>query len=70
MIQKDNNIIDKIYLYCKDLEEPKYKLLVNTRQQAGIKKLKDQNAFIEHSNTMDDVFENLKIATKKEKEKF
>ena len=23
-IQKDNNIIDKIYLYAKDLEEPKY----------------------------------------------
>ena len=22
-IQKDNNIIDKIYLYAKDLEEPK-----------------------------------------------
>ena len=26
-IQKDSNIIDKIYLYAKDLEEPKYKLL-------------------------------------------
>ena len=23
-IQKDNNLIDKIYLYAKDLEEPKY----------------------------------------------
>ena len=23
-IQKDNNIIDKIYLYAKDLEEPRY----------------------------------------------
>ena len=23
-IQRDNNIIDKIYLYAKDLEEPKY----------------------------------------------
>ena len=26
-IQKDNNIIDKIYLYTKDLEQPKYQLI-------------------------------------------
>ena len=25
-IQKDSNIIDKIYLYAKDLAEPKYRL--------------------------------------------
>ena len=24
LIQQDNNIIDKMYLYAKDLEEPKY----------------------------------------------
>ena len=28
-IQKDNNITDKIYLHAKDLEEPKYQLLIN-----------------------------------------
>ena len=28
LIQQDNNIIDKIYLYAKDLEEPKYQLLI------------------------------------------
>ena len=28
-IQKGNNIVDKIYLYAKDLEEPKYKLLID-----------------------------------------
>ena len=27
-IQKDSNIIDKIYLYAKDLEEPKYQFLI------------------------------------------
>ena len=27
-IQTDNNIIDKIYLYVKDLQEPKYQLLI------------------------------------------
>ena len=30
-IQKDNNIIDNIYLYAKDLEEPKYQLLIKKR---------------------------------------
>ena len=37
-IQRDNNIVDKIYLYTKDLEEPKYKLLIDKREKAGIKK--------------------------------
>ena len=27
-IQRGNNIINKIYLYAKDLEEPKYELLI------------------------------------------
>ena len=36
-IQKDNYIIDKIYLYAKDLEGPKYQFLINKREQAGIK---------------------------------
>ena len=40
-IQKDNNIIDKIYLHAKDLEEPKYQLLIEKREQAAIKNLKD-----------------------------
>ena len=30
-IQKDNNIIDKIYLYAKDLEEPNYEFLIDKR---------------------------------------
>ena len=38
-IQKDNNIIDKIYLHAKDLEESKYRLLIEKREQAGIKNL-------------------------------
>ena len=32
-IQRDNNIIDKIYLYAKDLEEPKHKLLIEKKQE-------------------------------------
>ena len=54
-IQRDNNIVDKIYLYAKDLEEPKYKLLIDKREKAGLKNLNDKNAFIEYSNTMDDI---------------
>ena len=58
-IQNDNNIIDKIYLYAKDLEESKYKSLINKWEKAGLKNLNDKNAFIEHSNTMDDILENI-----------
>ena len=31
-IQLDNNIIDKSYLYAKDLEEVKYQHLINKRK--------------------------------------
>ena len=55
-IQRDNNIIDKIYLYAKDLEEPKYKFLIDEREQAGINFNNDPTAFYEYSNSMDDIF--------------
>ena len=67
-IQKDNNIIDKIYLYAKDLEEPKYKFLIE-KKQAGIKNLNDTTAFIEHANTMDDIYDNIEDYDKKRKRK-
>ena len=35
-IQRDSNVIGKIYLYAKDLEEPKYQFLIEKRGQAGI----------------------------------
>ena len=69
-IQKDNNITGKIYLYAKDLEEPKYQLSIEKREQAGIKNLDDKNVFIEHSNTMDDILENIEDYSKKRKRKF
>ena len=68
-IQKDNNIIDKIYLHVKDLEEPKYQLLMNKREQAGIKNLNDTTAFIECSPTMDDFLHNIEDYNKKRKRK-
>ena len=54
--QKD---IDKIYLYAKDLSEPKYEYLIKNHENAGIKHVNDGNAFIECSNTMDDVYESI-----------
>ena len=54
--QKD---IEKIYLYAKDLCEPKYEYLIKNRENLGIKHLNDSKAFIECSNTMDDVYKNI-----------
>ena len=51
--------INKIYLYVRDLNEPKYKRLIKKRKDARIKHLNDPNAFIECSNMMDDVYENI-----------
>ena len=50
----EQNDIDKIYLYARDLNEPKYKILIKKREDGGIKHLNDPNAFIECSNTMDE----------------
>ena len=51
--------IDKIYLYTKDLSEPKYEFLIKNRENAGIKHVNNSKAFIECSNTKDDVYENI-----------
>ena len=51
--------IDKIYLYAKDTDEKKYQYLINKREQAGIKNLNDPHTFIEYSNDMNDVLEDI-----------
>ena len=55
--------IDKIYLYAKDLSEPKYEFLINNRKNARIKHFNDSTAFID----MDDVFTNIDDYNKKRK---
>ena len=55
----EQNDIDKIYLYARDLSEPKYEYLIKKREDAGIKHVNNPNAFIECSNTMDNVYENI-----------
>ena len=56
-----NNLhpIDKIYLYAKDIHEPKFEYLINEREQAGIKNLNDPHAFIEYSDHMSDVLDDI-----------
>ena len=56
---KDQDDMDKIYLYAKDLNEPNCEFLIKKRDDVGMKHLNDWNAFIECSNTMDDVYENI-----------
>ena len=55
----EQNDIDKIYLYARDLSKPKYEYLIKKREDAGIKYLNNPNAFIECSNTMNNVYENI-----------
>ena len=55
----EQNGIDKIYLYAKNLNKAKYEYLIKNRENAGIKHLNDSKAFIECSNTMNDVYENI-----------
>ena len=55
----EQNDIDQIYLNSRDLSESKYEYLIKKREDAGIKHLNNLNAFIECSNTMDDVYENI-----------
>ena len=53
------HLIDKIYLCAKDIHKPKYKHLINKSEQAGIKNLDDPHAFIEYSNDMNDVLDDI-----------
>ena len=56
---KEQDDIDKIYLYANELSETKYQFLIKEREDVGIKHLNYSNAFIECSHTMDDVYENI-----------
>ena len=55
----EQNYIVNIYLYARNLSEAKYEYLIKKREDAGIKHLNNANAFIECSNAMDDVYENI-----------
>ena len=44
--QDNHDFIDKIYLYARDLQEPKYEYLIEKREDVGIKHANNPNAFI------------------------
>ena len=67
LIKEQDNIY-KIYLYAKDLSEPKYEFLIKKLENVGIKHLNDSNAFIECS--MDDVYNNIDDYNSSRKGKF
>ena len=46
-------------MYARDLSESKYEHLIKDPENAGIKHLNESKAFIECSNTMDDVYVNI-----------
>ena len=46
-------------MYERDLSEPKCEYLIKKREDAGIKHLNNPNTFIECSDKMDDVYENI-----------
>ena len=50
---------DKIYLNIKDPLESKYQLLINGREKLGIAIWKNPKAFIDYSQTVNGVYENL-----------
>ena len=51
--------MNKIYLYAKNLNEPKYQFLIQKREDVGIKHLNYPKAFTEYSQYMDDVYNNI-----------
>ena len=46
-------------MYARDLSKPKYQYLIKKIENSGINHLNDLNAFMECSNTLDDVYENI-----------
>ena len=55
LISQEINI-DQIYLYAKDPYEVKYQLLINKRENSGIKHYNDSKAFSEYLKNIDDIY--------------
>ena len=62
--------IDKTYLFAKDPSEAKYQLIINKREGAGLKNLNDSKTFIEYSNDMNDIDDNIEVYNPNIKEKY
>ena len=57
--------INKMYLYAKDPNEPKYQLLINRRKSTAFKYFNDSKAFIKYSNDMNDIYKNIEYKKRK-----
>ena len=44
---------------AKFIGKPKYEYLIKKREDAGTKHVNNPNAFVEYSNAMDNVYENI-----------
>ena len=51
--------IDKLYVYSIDLYEAKYQLLIKKHEGVGLKHCNDPKGFIEFSNYIDYIYENI-----------
>ena len=58
LIKHQQPDIHNIYLQVKHPFESKYQLLINGTEKVEVKKLKNLNAFIDYSQTID-IYENL-----------
>ena len=69
---KEQDDIDKIYLYAKDLTEPNYEFLIKKREDVGTNRFNDLNAFEYLSVQIQwmTFMRTLVITIKAEKEKF
>ena len=59
LIKNQRPYTDNIYSNVKDLFESKYQLFVDRREKVGVKKLKHSKAFIDYSEIINNVYENL-----------
>ena len=57
LIKHQRAHIDKIYLYVKESLKSNYQLLINGSEKIGTENLKNPKAFIDYSQTIDDVLE-------------
>ena len=59
LIKHQRSDLEKNCLYLKDPFRSQYQLLIKWREKVRIKKLKNLKAFIDYSQTIDEVYENL-----------
>ena len=59
LIKHERPDIYKNYLHVKDPFVSKYQLLINGREKVGIIKLKNPKAYVDYSQIVDELYENL-----------